>query len=252
MALAYATGTIVIDYGSDINRPNGFRLYYRPEKTGTTVNHSSPSISIPMSDYANLVLDDQQNYQVVINLPYRLPLFEIDEGGQQRTIFCGLSRVDENGNVGDIQLFEINAQAPFQPILTNEILSADGEFNSDGGWTLGLTHSISGGELTITEDGSAEVLAGTVFGQLEQGQIYKIQIEISFATVIGSGLKIFPGTSNETVVPVDIGLQELFITMSETESAFTLVYDNNGEVLTINRISIARVTNPDVTITYQN
>lgn len=103
MSKAKATNTIYINYTNQASKPaGGFRLYYRPALTGTTLTHAEPSIPIGYNGQPGIIEDDLTLHRLKVVLPYLLPEIEITAGAPNRTLYIGVAPVDANGNIGDI------------------------------------------------------------------------------------------------------------------------------------------------------
>jgi hypothetical protein len=118
MSLVKPTNTIYINYTNQISKPaGGFRLYYRPATSGTTLSHAEPSIPIGYYDQPGIVEDNTTLHRIKVKLPFLLPLIEITAGAPSRTLYIGVAPVDANGNVGDITTpVTITLNAPTFPV----------------------------------------------------------------------------------------------------------------------------------------
>lgn len=114
MSKVRVNNTVVISYISQAAKPKGgFRIYYRPETTGTTVTSASPSVPVGYGGRMDECVDNLTTHTLTVKLGGLLPLIEIPSGDANRILYVAFAPVDGSGNIGDVSsTVELTLTAP--------------------------------------------------------------------------------------------------------------------------------------------
>lgn len=254
MAKVKATQVLNINYVSqEAKPPGGFRLFYAADPDATEVTSDDASISLPLTDHPGIIDDDIENNQLVVQLPYRLPLFEIPDGDTERSLFLAIAGVDSNGNVGalsapieltlEVPTFdEVFSLAPEDITLSAEQLTATVTFADDTGWTTDAEWVIGGGVATFTGVGDNGELVGTMGATTAVGETWRIAFDV--VSVTGNpNFWIWPGLPEVRKVTVNstgTKFADIYITDSLVNT-LTLMVSNTGDELVIDNVSAKRI-----------